>query len=150
MVAADGQRQFGPVEHGARGQPDLALAAVALVDRPALELGIAPVRAARARPAFAPAQRKQRRPALRLGPEPLSELALAQTLDPPPNPTLRTHPLTPPRPTPAWMLARGRLGVTDNQDFNYGLVTRNSIVAGNTAEGSTNSDVAGGSMPTMG
>ena len=79
----DGQRQFGPVEHGARGQPDLALAAVALVDRPALQFGIAGMAAARARPAFAPAQRKQRRPALRLGPEPLPELALAQTLDPP-------------------------------------------------------------------
>ena len=59
----------------------------------------------------------QRRPALRLGPEPLPELALTQPLDPPPNPTLRTHSLTPPRPKPAWMLARGRLGVTDNQDL---------------------------------
>ena len=103
------------MEHGARGQPNLALAAVALVDRPALQFGIAGLAAARARPTFAPAQRKQRRPALRLGPEPLPELALAQTLDPPPNPTLRTHPLTPPRPKPAWMLARGRLGDTDNQ-----------------------------------
>ena len=112
----DGERQFGPVEHGARGQPDLALAAVALVDRPALQFGIAGMAAARARPAFAPAELEQRRPALRLGPEPLPELALTQPLDPPPNPTLRTHPLTPPRPKPAWMLARGRLGVTDNQE----------------------------------
>ena len=110
-----GQRQLGPVEHGARGQPDLALAAVALVDRPALELGIAPVPAARAGPALAPAQREQRRPALRLGPEPLPELGLAQALDPPPQPTLRTHPLTPQHPKPARMLARCRMGVTDNQ-----------------------------------
>ena len=72
--------------------------------------------AARARPAFAPAELEQRRPALRLGPEPLPELALAQPLDPPPNPTLRTHPLTPPRWKPAWMPGRGRLGVADNQE----------------------------------
>src|SRR4030095_15193064 len=59
-----GQRQLGPMEHRARGQADLALAAVALVDRAALELGIAPMPAGRAGPTLAPAQREQRRPAL--------------------------------------------------------------------------------------
>ena len=97
------------------GQPDLALAAVALVDRPALELGIAPVPAARAGPALAPAELEQRRPALRLGPKPLPELGLAQAFDPPPQPALRTHPLAPQRPKPARILARSRMGVTDDQ-----------------------------------
>ena len=63
------------MEHRPGGQPDLALAAVALVDRPALELGIAPVPAARAGPALAPAELEQRRPALRLGPKPLPNSA---------------------------------------------------------------------------
>ena len=63
-----GQRQLGPVERRPGGQADLALAAVALVDRAALELGAAPVAAARTDPALAPAQLEQRRPARRLRP----------------------------------------------------------------------------------
>ena len=100
-----GQRQFRPVEHRAGGQPDLALAAVALVDRTALELGIAPVPTARAGPALAPAELEQRRPALRLGAEPLAESRLAQTLDPPPHRTFRAHPLAPQHPKSAPILA---------------------------------------------
>src|SRR4029453_10278200 len=100
----------------ARGQADLALAAVALVDRAALELGIAPMPAGRAGPTLAPAQREQRRPALPLGAEALPQLGLAQALAPPPQPALRAHPLAPQRPKPARMLARSRMGVTDNQE----------------------------------
>src|SRR4051795_2253874 len=109
------QRQLGPMEHRARGQAGLALAAVALVDRAALEFGIAAMPATRAGPAPAPAQAEQRRPALRLGPEALPELGLAQALNPPPQPALRAHPLAPQRPKHAQMLTRRRMGVTDNQ-----------------------------------
>src|SRR4051794_33387164 len=109
------QRQLGPMEHRARGQADLALAAVALVDRAALEFGIAAMPATRAGPAPAPAQAEQRRPALRLGPEALPELGLAQALNPPPQPALRAHPLAPQRPKHAQMLTRRRMGATDNQ-----------------------------------
>src|SRR6478672_593763 len=114
-----GQRQFGPVEHRPGGQPDLALAAVALVDRAALELGIAPVPAARAGPALAPAELEQRRPALRLGPESLPELGLAQALDPPPQPALYAHPHAPQHPKPTRILARSRMGVADDQGLQY-------------------------------
>ena len=110
------QRQLGPVEHGAGGQADLALAAVALEDRAALERGIAAVAAARAGPALAPAQREQRRPALRLGPVALPEFGLAQPFHPPPQPALRAHPLAPQPPKPARMLAQWRMDVTDNQE----------------------------------
>src|SRR3954451_23264006 len=116
------QRQLGPMEHRARGQADLALAAVALVDRAALEFGIAAMPATRAGPAPAPAQAEQRRPALRLGPEALPDLGLAQALNPPPQPARRAHPpaprahpLTPHRPKNAQMLTRGRMAVPDNQ-----------------------------------
>src|SRR5207344_2654119 len=112
-----GQRQFGPVEHRPGGQPDLALAAVALVDRAALEFGIAPVPAARAGPALAPAELEQRRPASFLRPKALPELGLAQTAHPPPQPALCAHPPAPHRPKPAPILAQRRMGVTDNQDF---------------------------------
>src|SRR3954452_18629985 len=110
------QRQLGPMEHRARGQADLALAAVALVDRAALEFGIAAMPATRAGPAPAPAQAEQRRPALRLGPEALPELGLAQALNPPPQPALRAHPLAPQCPKHAQMLTRRRMGATDNQE----------------------------------
>src|SRR6476620_2519878 len=111
-----GQRQFGPVEHRPGGQPDLALAAVALVDRAALEFGIAPVPAARAGPALAPAELEQRRPASFLRPKALPELGLAQTAHPPPQPALCAHPPAPHRPKPAPILAQRRMGVTDNQE----------------------------------
>src|SRR4249920_2429092 len=110
-----GQRQFGPVEHRPGGQPDLALAAVALVDRAALEFGIAPVPAARAGPALAPAELEQRRPASFLRPKALPELGLAQTAHPPPQPALCAHPPAPHRPKTAPILAQRRMGVTDNQ-----------------------------------
>lgn len=98
-----GQRPFGPVEHGARGQPDLAPAAVAPVDRAALELGIASVAAGRAGPALAPAQPEQHGPARLLGAKAPPKLGLAQPLDPPP--TASVHPLAPQRPKPASILA---------------------------------------------
>ena len=104
------------MEHGAGGQADLALAAVALVDRPALQLGAAPVIAGRAHPALAPAQLEQRRPALRLGPVALPELGLAQPLHPPPQPAFRAHPLAPRHPKPAPILAGRGMDVTDNQE----------------------------------
>ena len=95
-----GQGQFRPMEHRAGGQPDLVLAAVALVDRPALELGIAAMAAGRAGPGRAPTQLEQRRAALRLGPVTLPELGLAQGPDPPPQSTLRPHPPAPHPPKP--------------------------------------------------
>ena len=58
---------------------------------------------------------EQRRLALRLGPEPLPELGLAQPLDPAPQPALRAHPQAPHPPKPVRMLARSRMGVSDNQ-----------------------------------
>ena len=72
--------------------------------------------AARAGPALAPAQRKQRRPALLLRPVTLPELGLAQPFHPPPQPAFRAHALAPHHPKPARILAQPRMDVTDNQD----------------------------------
>ena len=115
-----GQRQLGPMEHGARGQPDLALAAVALVERPALQLGAAAVAAARAGPALAPAQPIECRPACLLRPVALPELGLAQALHPPPQPALSAH-HTPVEPTkPAQNLAQSwRIVMDDQVKLNY-------------------------------
>ena len=93
----DGQRQLGVLKHRAGGQPHLPLAAVARADRPALQLGAAPVAAGRADPALAPAQLEQRRPAWRLGPEPLPELGLANPFNERRNPVADAIPY--PRPT---------------------------------------------------
>src|SRR4051812_5462993 len=110
-----GQRQLGPVEHRPGGQADLVLATVARVERPGLQLGAAAVAAGRAHPAFAPAEREQRSPALRLAAEPFTELRLAQPLHPSSQPTPRAHPTAPWMPQAPPILANTRVIITDNQ-----------------------------------
>src|SRR5688572_27923062 len=77
----DGQRQLGILEHGAGGQPNLLLAAVALEQLAGLERAEAAMAAGRTGEALAPAPLEQRRATGLLGPEPLPERGLAQPLE---------------------------------------------------------------------
>ena len=95
------------------------LAAVALVDRPALERRTAPVAAGRAGPTLAPAQLKQHGPAGRLSAEARPKLGFAQPLHPPPQTDFRAHTIAPHHPKPAQTLAHRRLFVMDNQEKEF-------------------------------
>jgi hypothetical protein len=110
----DRQRQLGVLEHGAGGQPNLPLAAVALEQLAGLELTGAAVAAAGAGQAFPPAHLEQRLAARLLAAEAFPELGPAQALDRAPQP-VRRHPSPPPSPKPAEILSQTGMRVTGNQ-----------------------------------
>src|SRR5205823_8387854 len=112
-----GQRQLGVLEHGAGGERELLLAAVALEDLAGPERAEAAVAASRACRPLPPAHGEERLAARRLGPEPLPEHGLAQPLDRAPQPVRRCHPAPSPALEPARILDRTGMGVMDNQVF---------------------------------
>ena len=85
------ERQLGVLEHGAGGERELLLAAVALEHLARREPAEAPAAAGRAGQALAPAHLGQGLAAGRLGPEPLPERGLAQASDRTPQPVRRCY-----------------------------------------------------------